>query len=113
MKKETIEKIKPETQICEINCPVSKAMNVIGGTWKPVLLFLINQKINRFGEMQRNVSGISKQMLTKQLRELERDGIIDRKVFPVVPPHVEYSLTEKGKLALPSIRELAKLGRVL
>lgn len=95
------------------NCPVTRAMKIIGGKWKAIILFLIVNKINRFGEMQRSIEGISKQMLSSQLRELERDGLINRKVYPIVPPKVEYSLTEKGKKAIPTIKKLAEFGNGL
>lgn len=107
MKKQTKEKLSV------FDCPVTKAMKVIGGKWKPIILFLISNEINRFGEMQRSLIGISKQMLTKELRELEKDGIIDRKVYAVVPPKVEYSISAKGKKVLPVIKELEKLGGII
>ena len=78
-------------------CPVTFCMSVIGGKWKPIILYLISKGGNRFGVLQRGIEGISKQMLTKQLRELEKDGILDRVIYPEIPPRVEYSLTKKGK----------------
>jgi DNA-binding HxlR family transcriptional regulator len=89
------------------NCPVTATMEIMGGKWKLLILHLINNDINRFGKMDMMLKDISKQMLTTQLRELERDGIIDRMIFPEIPPRVEYSLTEKGKTLLPII-ELMK-----
>lgn len=89
------------------NCPVTATMSVIGGKWKILILFLICNDIRRFGKMSMTLKDISKQMLTTQLRELERDGIIERKIFPEIPPHVEYYLTEKGTSLLPII-ELMK-----
>ena len=76
-------------------CSLVHTMNIIGNKWKPIILYLISHDVNRFGEMLRMIDGISKKMLTKQLRELEADGLINRKVFAEVPPRVEYSLTEK------------------
>jgi DNA-binding HxlR family transcriptional regulator len=107
MKKKTNTKSK-DILVSQKSCPVTKSMNVIGGKWKPIIIFLLINKINRFGEMQKSVVDISKQMLTKELRELEKDGIINRKVYPVVPPKVEYSLSEKGKKVLPVIKALVK-----
>lgn len=78
------------------NCPVSYCMSKIGGKWKPIILFLISKGANRFGMLQRGIEGISKQMLTKQLREMEADGILTRKIFPEIPPRVEYSITDLG-----------------
>lgn len=92
------------------SCPVAATMGVIGGKWKPIILYLINHDVNRFGEMHRMIEGISKKMLTAQLRELEHDGIIHRKVYAEVPPRVEYSVTEKGLTLKPiiiSMREWA------
>jgi DNA-binding HxlR family transcriptional regulator len=82
-------------------CPVTITLNIIGGKWKPAILYLIDMGIDRFGEMHRRLDGISKRMLTNHLRELETDGIVNRKVFAEVPPKVIYSLTEKGKTLEP------------
>lgn len=84
-------------------CPVTATMGVIGGKWKILILFLIYNDINRFGKMGMVLKDISKQMLTTQLRELETDGIIDRRIYPEIPPRVEYFLTSKGKALLPII----------
>ncbi|MEM1320496.1 MAG: helix-turn-helix domain-containing protein [Bacteroidota bacterium] len=83
-------------------CPVTYTMSKIGGKWKPIIIYFISQGANRFGILQRGIEGISKQMLTKQLRELEADGILNRKIYAEIPPRVEYSLTELG-LSLMSI----------
>ncbi len=88
------------------NCPVTATMGVIGGKWKILIIFLIYNEVNRFGKMGMVLKGISKQMLTTQLRELENDGIIKRIIYPEIPPRVEYFLTEKGRSLLPiSINE--------
>lgn len=108
MQKKTIKKNIPA-----YNCPVTRAIEVIGGKWKSIIIHLVINDINRFGEMQKNLTGISKQMLTKQLRELEADGILNRKIYPVVPPRVEYSLTAQGKQAITVIRELGVFGKNL
>lgn len=92
------------------NCPVTATMGIIGGKWKILIIFLISQDINRFGKMGMMLKGISKQMLTTQLRELEQDGIIDRKIYPEIPPRVEYFLTDKGKLLLPIIEQMKVWG---
>ena len=91
-------------------CPVSATIAVIGGKWKPVILYLISHEINRFSEMHGMIGGISRKMLTGQLRELERDGIIERKVFAEIPPRVEYSITEKGKTLRPIILSMREWG---
>jgi DNA-binding HxlR family transcriptional regulator len=75
------------------SCPVTKCMDVIGGKWKIPLLYAISHGTNRFGMLERYFADISKQMLTKELRELEKDGIISREIFAEIPPRVEYSIT--------------------
>lgn len=85
-------------------------MSKIGGKWKPILIYLIRKGANRFGMLQKGIEGITKQMLTKQLRELEADGILERKVYPVIPPKVEYSFTDYGKSLFPIIDEMSKWG---
>lgn len=87
-------------------CPVTYCLSMIGGKWKPVILFCIANGVNRFGVMQRSVQGITKQMLTKQLRELEADGLVTRTVFAEVPPRVDYALSGKGRSVLPIIEEM-------
>jgi DNA-binding HxlR family transcriptional regulator len=91
-------------------CPVAATINIIGGKWKPIILYLISHEINRFGEMHCMIEGISKKMLTDQLRELERDGIIDRKIFAEIPPRVEYNITEKGLTLRPIILSMREWG---
>jgi DNA-binding HxlR family transcriptional regulator len=86
----------------------------IGGKWKmPILWRLGQHPLLRYSEIRRGLEGISHKMLSRQLRELERDQLIDRKVYPVVPPKVEYSLTPLGKLALPAISALCDFQAVL
>ena len=92
------------------NCPVTATMSIIGGKWKILILFLIYNEINRFGKMSMVLKGISKQMLTSQLRELENDGIIKRIIYPEIPPRVEYFLTEKGTSLLPIIDAMKDWG---
>jgi len=78
-------------------------LSLMGGKWKPAILYAVKNGANRFGTMRKAIPGITKQMLTQQLRELERDGLIDREIFPEIPPRVEYSLTKYGKTTLPVI----------
>ena len=92
-------------------CPVTFCMSRIGGKWKPIILFLISKGVNRFGILQRGIEGISKQMLTKQLRELEADGILSRTIFPEIPPRVEYAITDYGKSLFPIIESMRDWGQ--
>ena len=94
-----------------IFCPVEITLAVIGGKYKPLLLYFIAaDKVLRFGQLRHLVPNASKKMLTQQLRELEADGLIRRKVYKVVPPKVEYSLTERGKSLQPVLREMGRWG---
>ena len=77
-------------------CTVAETVEVIGGKWKPTILFHLKDGPRRFNELKRLVPGITQRMLTMQLRALEDDGIVSRKVFDQVPPHVEYALTPRG-----------------
>ena len=95
----------------ENNCPVTATMRVLGGKWKPILINAIYFTTPaRFGELKRSVIGITQSMLTQQLRELEDDGIIDRKIYAEIPPKVEYTLTEFGLTLSPVIQTMANWG---
>lgn len=83
--------------VTEDACPVTRAVAVIGGKWKLFIVYHLIGGTRRFGELQRRIPGITQQMLTAQLRELEADGIVTRKVYAQVPPKVEYSLTPLGR----------------
>lgn len=85
---------------------VKTTLGVIGGKWKPLIMFLLVEKTMRFSELQRNIVGITQKMLTQQLRELEADGLISRKVYPQIPPKVEYSITSHGKTLLPVLETM-------
>lgn len=92
-------------------CPVLSALEVIGGKWKPIILWEMERGILRFGQLKRAIPGITQKMLTQQLRELERDGIIWRKVYAEVPPRVEYGITTYGNTLRPMLTEMANWGR--
>ncbi|MGY8782433.1 MAG: winged helix-turn-helix transcriptional regulator [Fidelibacterota bacterium] len=92
------------------DCPITHAMKVIGGKWKPIIFIRLSQGINRFGILSRSIEGISKNMLTRELRDLEAKGIINRKIFAEIPPRVEYSLTSKGNTLLPVFKKLSDWG---
>ena len=85
-------------------------MNLIGTKWKPLILFHLLDGALRSGILQKKIAGISNKMFTQTVRELESDGLIYRKVFPVVPPKVEYNLSTRGKSLEPILRSLDKWG---
>jgi len=85
------------------SCPVTATMELIGGKWKILILYMISNEINRFSKMSMMLKDISKQMLTTQLREMENDGLIERKIYAEIPPRVEYFLSERGKSLTPVI----------
>jgi len=92
-------------------CPVTTALSIIGGKWKVIILWHLKEGgVKRFGELQRLVRGISQKMLTQELRDLEETGLVSRKVYPVVPPKVEYSLTETGWSLKPVLEQLCDWG---
>jgi len=85
-------------------------MDRIGGTWKMPILWRLKERIFRFGELKKDIPHISDKMLTSQLRQLESEGFINRKVYAVVPPKVEYSITEKGMNTIPIIETIRNYG---
>jgi DNA-binding HxlR family transcriptional regulator len=93
------------------NCPVKLTASIIGGKWKAPLLFYLEGRTRRFCELQRLIPGLTKKMLTQHLRELEHDGIVHRKVFAEVPPHVEYSLTRHGESLKPILKLMSAWGK--
>lgn len=92
-------------------CSVELTLQVIGGKWKPIIIYRLGNKGTlRFSEIRRSIPNITQKMLTQQLRELEADGLVHREVYPQVPPKVEYSLTEFGQTAMPLISVLCQWG---
>lgn len=95
----------------DFDCPVKLTAEIIGGKWKPLILFYLEDKTRRFSELQRLIPISTKKMLTKHLRELERDGIVHRHVFAEVPPRVEYSLTRHGQSLRPILVLMSSWGK--
>lgn len=100
-----------QQDISAIYCPVRTTLEIIGGKWKVLILYHLDTETHRFNELQRLLTGITQRMLTLQLRELEADGIVHRKVYPQVPPKVEYSLTEFGRTLMPVIQAMHHWGK--
>jgi DNA-binding HxlR family transcriptional regulator len=94
----------------EFYCPVKLTTDIIGGKWKPLILFYLEGRTRRFSELQRLIPHMTKKMLTQHLRELERDEIIRRKVYAEVPPRVEYSLTRHGESLKPILKLMSAWG---
>jgi DNA-binding HxlR family transcriptional regulator len=92
------------------HCPVEAALDVIGGKWKPLILWALGDNVLRFNELQKGLPGVNTKMLTKQLRELEEDGVITRTVYPEVPPRVEYAITDFGRTLIPILQALCTWG---
>lgn len=92
-------------------CSLELAMNIIGGKWKPVMIYHLRYGSLRSSELMRRMHGISSKMFTQTARELESAGLIERVVYPVIPPKVEYMLTELGKSSLPFILDMAQWGK--
>ncbi len=90
--------------------PVEFAIDKIGGTWKMPLLWRLKDKVMRYSELKKSIPQISDKMLTSQLRDLEANGFINRKVYPVVPAKVEYSITERGQRVIPIIETIRNFG---
>jgi len=92
-------------------CTVAVTLEVIGGKWKALILWHLSFKTLRFSQLQRRLSTITQKMLTQQLRELERDGLVFRQVYAEVPPRVEYSLTELGTTVVPLLEQMCQWGK--
>jgi len=92
-------------------CPVTATMTIIGGKWKPIILWILRDDVRRFGEIKKLTPAITQKMLTQQLRELEKDKIINRKIYPEVPPKVEYSITDYGRTLVPILDAMANWGK--
>ena len=103
--------MRHDTYTCNQGCPVEATLELIGGKWKGVILYHLMERTYRFGELKKTMPGITQRMLTKQLRELEADGIINRKVYAEVPPKVEYSLTEIGESLRDVVMRMRDWGR--
>lgn len=97
-------------QCSTFQCPVEVTLQLIGGKYKTLILWHLIDKTLRFNELSKIIPSATPKMLTQQLKELERDGFIHREVYPVVPPKVEYSLTDFGKSIIPILESMCSWG---
>jgi DNA-binding HxlR family transcriptional regulator len=94
----------------EIKCPVTGMIQLIGGKWKPIILYCLRSDKRRFGEISARIPALSRKVLTEQLKELEEDGLLTRTQYNEIPPRVEYELTALGKSLNPVLNEMEKWG---
>ncbi|MGF9905343.1 winged helix-turn-helix transcriptional regulator [Brevibacillus porteri] len=94
----------------QFGCPVEVGLHLMSGKWKPRIIYELLKDKRRFGELQRLIPEVSRQVLTVQLRELENSEIVARYVYPTVPPKVEYSLTDFGKSLAPILEQMIGVG---
>ncbi len=91
-------------------CPVELTLDMIGGKWKGVIIWYLKDRTLRFNEIKKTITTISEKVLIKELKTLQEHGIVKRKSYPVVPPKVEYSLTEYGKTLIPIFAHISEWG---
>ena len=94
-----------------LECPIAATLELIGGKWKPLILYFLTFGTRRFGEIAVRIPTVSRKVLTEQLKELEKDGLIVRKQFKEIPPRVEYSLSDLGKSLSSVFHEMSKWGK--
>lgn len=111
MRKENSTNSQNEANIIR-ECGMAYALSVIGGRWKPAILFSLLSGKMRYNELLKSISGISERMLVAQLRELEQYGLVKRTIYPEVPPKVEYELTTKGLSTKPMLQSISAWGSV-
>ena len=111
MRKETSTNAFNEKQINDI-CGMAYSLSILGGRWKPAILWRLSVQTMRYSDLKNSIANISERMLIAQLRELEADGIVKRTVYPVVPPRVEYELTELGQTMKPMLQAMSDWGNL-
>ncbi|RYE26493.1 MAG: transcriptional regulator [Sphingobacteriales bacterium] len=109
MRKETSTNTQNEN-IINSTCGMAYTLNILGGRWKPAILCRLCNGTQRYGELKKDIEGISERMLVAQLRELEADGIVERIVYAEVPPRVEYKLTKLGITLMPVLNAMSAWG---
>jgi DNA-binding HxlR family transcriptional regulator len=98
--------MKAKSDIILESYPSRLVLDLIADKWRPIVLYILGQGTRRYSDLQRQLPGVSKKMLTQTLRRLEQDGLLTRKVFPIVPPRVEYTLTRLGQTFLEPVAAL-------
>jgi DNA-binding HxlR family transcriptional regulator len=99
---------RPEPEIFTLDCPTQQLLDIIGNKWSVIIIYCLAYQTRRYKQLERKIEGISQKMLTQTLRRLENNGLIERKVYPVVPPQVEYSLTPLGETLVEPLSLLAE-----
>jgi len=94
------------------NCPMSYTIEMIGGRWKTIILYELRNEPLRFGQLKKILTSTTEKMLAQQLKQLELDGLIVREAKEIIPPHVEYYLSESGKTLLPILTAMAEWGQI-
>lgn len=94
----------------KFSCPVEVSMEILSGKWKCLMLWHLHEGTKRYKELEKIVPGVSQKMLSQQLKELERDGLINKRIYAEVPPRVEYSLTDLGRSAFPILQMMHRWG---
>lgn len=105
-----MESNQKEIKVSDENCPVRRTLNLLGGKWTLLILFQINERVIRYGELKRAIPGISEKMLIQELNLLVENNFVYKQAYPEIPPKVEYSLTAKGLKTLPIAEKLALFG---
>jgi len=103
--------VKTDTKIYQ--CPFEFALDMVSGKWKSLVLYYLSEETLRYGEIRKKIDGITQKMLTQTLRDLEKNGLVSRKVYPVVPPKVEYTITESGAALIPIFQSLQAWGETV
>ena len=101
-------KVSSPPSVMDSQCPSRLVLDRIADKWTALIIQLLSKRTMRYAELQREIGGISQKMLTQTLRSLERDGLVERKVYPVVPPKVEYSLSRLGRTLIEPLRTLCR-----
>lgn len=99
---------RPEPEIFTLNCPTQQVLDIISNKWSVIVIYCLAYQNRRYKQLERKIEGISQKVLTQTLRRLENSGLIERKVYPVVPPQVEYSLTPLGETLVEPLSLLAE-----